>query len=161
MCKLEQKKNVEMHTKKCTRTLLVSSSNAMARCRFPKCHFCLNVQLSTETAFFQLVPNTSIVVIHPGSCNLRLGLASDAFPHVLPHCIAYRHKSPGQQEHYEDRILPHTRSQVGYGGPWRVCTIFSFFFIQFASLKTNTTSVFRFSICHKKNDHKQTNLVFV
>ncbi|KAI0239859.1 Actin-related protein 8 [Lamellibrachia satsuma] len=60
-----------------------------------------------------LVPNTSIVVIHPGSCNLRLGLASDAFPHLLPHCIAYRHKSSWQQTHYEDMILTFPQSQLG------------------------------------------------
>lgn len=69
------------------------------------------VQNTTES-IPDLVPNTSIVVIHPGSCNLRLGLASDAFPHVLPHCIAYRHKSPGQQKHYEDMILTRPDSQL-------------------------------------------------
>ena len=63
-------------------------------------------------SLLQLVANTSIVVIHPGSCNLRLGLASDAFPHVLPHCIAYRHKNPGQQKHYEDLVLTRPQSQV-------------------------------------------------
>ena len=40
----------------------------------------------------------------------------------------------------------------------RVCTVLSFIVIQIASLKTNTTFVFRFSICYKKNEKRlQTN----
>ena len=35
-----------------------------------------------------------IVVIHPGSTNLRVGLASAPSPRMLPHCIAFRRTPP-------------------------------------------------------------------
>lgn len=35
---------------------------------------------------------TDIVVIHPGSRNLRIGLASDATPRTLPHCVARKRR---------------------------------------------------------------------
>lgn len=42
-----------------------------------------------------------MVVIHPGSLNLRFGRASDTFPVTIPNCIARRKKNvkiPGQTE---------------------------------------------------------------
>ncbi|XP_014790485.2 actin-related protein 8 [Octopus bimaculoides] len=45
-----------------------------------------------------------IIVIHPGSQNLRIGRASDSLPVSIPHCIARRHKVPGQKR-YEDPWL--------------------------------------------------------
>ncbi|KAF9934530.1 actin-like protein arp8 [Linnemannia zychae] len=35
-----------------------------------------------------------VIVIHPGSRNLRIGRASDAYPIVTPHCIARRTRVP-------------------------------------------------------------------
>jgi actin-related protein len=31
-----------------------------------------------------------VIVLHPGSYNLRVGLASESYPHVVPHIIARR-----------------------------------------------------------------------
>lgn len=45
-----------------------------------------------------------IIVIQPGSQYLRIGRASDPFPVVIPHCIARRHKTPGQKR-YDDPWL--------------------------------------------------------
>ncbi|OQR67859.1 actin-related protein 8-like, partial [Tropilaelaps mercedesae] len=39
-----------------------------------------------------LVRLTEVVVIHPGSRNLRIGLASDPAPRTLPHCVARRRR---------------------------------------------------------------------
>lgn len=44
---------------------------------------------------------SAVIVIHPGSLFLRLGRASDTFPHILPHVIARR----GRQGSYEDPFL--------------------------------------------------------
>ena len=33
-------------------------------------------------------------MLQPGSCNLRLGRASDPLPHSVPHVIAYRTDAP-------------------------------------------------------------------
>ncbi len=40
-----------------------------------------------------LPPMHSIIVLHPGSTSLRVGLANSAEPLVIPHCIAWRRKS--------------------------------------------------------------------
>ncbi|KAI9282302.1 hypothetical protein BY458DRAFT_531241 [Sporodiniella umbellata] len=37
-----------------------------------------------------------IIVIHPGSRNLRIGFASEAFPVCIPHVIARRHRQPSE-----------------------------------------------------------------
>jgi hypothetical protein len=37
----------------------------------------------------------AVVVLHPGSTNLRVGLATDSAPRVLPHCIAFRRSARG------------------------------------------------------------------
>lgn len=44
------------------------------------------------------------IVIHPGSRNLRIGLASDAYPQSIPHVIARRFKNPAPlvNEEYAD-----------------------------------------------------------
>ncbi|XP_064632876.1 actin-related protein 8-like [Lineus longissimus] len=65
---------------------------------------------STKRPFSQIIPEppaevvqgTTIVVIQPGSYNLRIGRASDPYPQTIPHCIARRHRFPGKQKHYED-----------------------------------------------------------
>ncbi|KAL0280350.1 UNVERIFIED_CONTAM: hypothetical protein PYX00_001668 [Menopon gallinae] len=46
----------------------------------------------------------SIIVIHPGSQNLRIGRASDLSPHVILHAVARRRLPNGIR--YEDHILP-------------------------------------------------------
>lgn len=40
-------------------------------------------------------PLNNILVIHPGSRNLRLGRASDFYPHEVPNCIARPENAPG------------------------------------------------------------------
>lgn len=40
-----------------------------------------------------LVKPSEVVVIHPGSKNLRVGLATDTSPRVFPHCVARRRKA--------------------------------------------------------------------
>lgn len=47
-----------------------------------------------------------IIVIHPGSMNLRIGRASDLNPYCVLHAIARRRKIGGQ--YYRDTILPET-----------------------------------------------------
>ncbi len=39
-----------------------------------------------------------LIVIHPGSTNLRIGLASTGVPRTLPHCVAYRRTEAGIAE---------------------------------------------------------------
>ncbi|XP_041378504.1 actin-related protein 8-like isoform X2 [Gigantopelta aegis] len=39
------------------------------------------------------VPPSSVIIIHPGSYNLRIGRASDTFPVAVPHCIARKKRS--------------------------------------------------------------------
>ena len=41
---------------------------------------------------FQPIQVATVVVIHPGSLNLRIGRASDTFPVTLPQCVARRKK---------------------------------------------------------------------
>ena len=62
--------------------------------------------------FLQPVHGNAIVVIQPGSLNLRLGRAADTFPHSIPHCIARRHKQPGKQNQYEDPYLLRPKDEV-------------------------------------------------
>ncbi|KAJ8935422.1 hypothetical protein NQ314_012842 [Rhamnusium bicolor] len=50
------------------------------------------------------VHSKSIIVIHPGSLNLRIGRASDLNPLTILHAIA-RRRLPGGQ-HYMDTFLP-------------------------------------------------------
>lgn len=51
------------------------------------------------------IQGTAIVVIHPGSLNLRIGRASDTFPITIPHVIA-RQNATTDVKFYEDLILP-------------------------------------------------------
>ncbi|KAM4651538.1 actin-related protein 8 [Discoglossus pictus] len=46
-----------------------------------------------------------IVVIHPGSTNLRIGRATDTHPACIPNVIARRHKQPGQPSHRDKWLL--------------------------------------------------------
>ena len=64
----------------------------------------VNVETESATNFASLEP-TSVVVIHPGSLNLRIGKASDTSPITIPHVIARRNKSrnnliPCQEDPY-------------------------------------------------------------
>uniref|UniRef100_T1JFQ7 Actin-related protein 8 n=1 Tax=Strigamia maritima TaxID=126957 RepID=T1JFQ7_STRMM len=40
------------------------------------------------------IQGTAIVIIHPGSFYLRVGRASDTYPHIIPHVIARKCKQP-------------------------------------------------------------------
>lgn len=51
-----------------------------------------------------------IIVIHPGSYNLRIGRASDLNPHRILHAVA-RRRTPGGQV-YSDQFLPPTVQMV-------------------------------------------------
>ncbi|XP_002730533.1 actin-related protein 8-like [Saccoglossus kowalevskii] len=51
------------------------------------------------------IQTTAIVIIHPGSANLRLGRASDSVPVCIPHIIAKRHKTTGQPVHEDYTVL--------------------------------------------------------
>ncbi|KAK6629099.1 hypothetical protein RUM43_002916 [Polyplax serrata] len=46
----------------------------------------------------------SIIIIHPGSQNLRIGRASDLSPHLILHAVARRRLWNGKS--YEDQLLP-------------------------------------------------------
>ncbi len=70
--------------------------------------------IAVDFLLIQPIQASSIVIIHPGSTNLRLGRAADAFPHTVPHCIARRHKHPAKQTRYEDTWLTRTDSTVSY-----------------------------------------------
>ncbi|KAL8621355.1 hypothetical protein ACOMHN_053376 [Nucella lapillus] len=51
------------------------------------------------------IQQATVIVIHPGSYNLRLGRASDAYPVTVPHCIARKMTSPDPQSQPSDWIL--------------------------------------------------------
>lgn len=51
-----------------------------------------------------------IIIIQPGSLNLRIGRASDVNPHRILHAIARRRKPNGYI--YRDTILPPTLAEV-------------------------------------------------
>ncbi|XP_078660882.1 actin-related protein 8-like isoform X7 [Branchiostoma floridae x Branchiostoma belcheri] len=52
------------------------------------------------------VQGTSVIVLHPGSSFLRIGRASDTFPHVIPQVIARRRCcKPDTAGKHEDRTL--------------------------------------------------------
>ena len=55
--------------------------------------------------FVQPVAYNSIIVIHPGSLNLRIGRVSDPVPLTVPHCIARRRTTPVAGPNYEDSWL--------------------------------------------------------
>lgn len=54
------------------------------------CYLCYSEQQPIQPA--------TVVVIQPGSYNLRIGRASDAYPVTVPHCIARKVKSSPFQE---------------------------------------------------------------
>ena len=56
-------------------------------------------------SLIQPIQGTAIVIIHPGSQNLYIGRAADSYPHIVPHCIAWKHANPGQQHFYQDPWL--------------------------------------------------------
>lgn len=51
-----------------------------------------------------------IIIIHPGSQNLRIGRASDLNPYCMLHTIARRRKPGGLP--YRDSVLPPTIEKV-------------------------------------------------
>ena len=60
----------------------------------------------------QSVAYSSIIVIHPGSLNLRIGRVSDTLPLTIPQCIARRRTSPTAGPNYEDSWLLRPEHQV-------------------------------------------------
>lgn len=59
---------------------------------------------------FQQVQAHMIIIIHPGSLNLRMGRASDVNPHRILNAIARRRKPNGKI--YRDTALPGTVIKV-------------------------------------------------
>lgn len=58
----------------------------------------------TEGSQQEYVHSKSIIIIHPGSLNLRIGRASDLNPVTVLHAIARRRLPNGQK--YQDDFLP-------------------------------------------------------
>ncbi|XP_013416837.1 actin-related protein 8 [Lingula anatina] len=56
---------------------------------------------------------TTIIVIHPGSLNLRIGRAADTFPVTIPHCIARRHEEAGQTRKEEEWVARNEAEHPG------------------------------------------------
>lgn len=61
---------------------------------------------------FQPVQAHMIIIIHPGSLNLRIGRASDVNPHRILNAIARRRKPLGKV--YRDTVLPGTVLKVSW-----------------------------------------------
>lgn len=53
---------------------------------------------------FQQMQSQSIIIIHPGSQNLRIGRASDLSPHLILHAVSRRRLRFGSK--HEDYLLP-------------------------------------------------------
>lgn len=86
---------------------------------------CLVINHSHPVILFpQPILGNSVVVIHPGSLNLYIGRASDALPVCIPHCIARRHKNPGEQKRHEDTWLLRKECLVRYVQSLVVCLLF-------------------------------------
>lgn len=66
--------------------------------------------LQRKYFIFQNMQSQSIIIIHPGSQNLRIGKASDLSPHLILHAVA-RRRLPGGIPH-EDYLLPPSVSVV-------------------------------------------------
>lgn len=60
---------------------------------------------------FKPVQAHMIIIIHPGSLNLRIGRASDVNPHRILNAIARRRKPHGKA--YRDTVLPGSVIKVG------------------------------------------------
>ena len=54
----------------------------------------VRIGTETETKF------ESVLVIHPGSANLRIGRVTDTTPEVIPHVIAYKQTNTSKQTFY-------------------------------------------------------------
>ncbi|KAL7422269.1 Actin-like protein arp8 [Cryptotrichosporon argae] len=52
-------------------------------------------------------PLSRILIVHPGSRNLRIGRASDFYPHEVPNCIARPRKAGGVR----DAVVPGSRAK--------------------------------------------------
>jgi actin-related protein 8 len=67
-------------------------------------HTAKNCEVKIHFNVFQQIQAKTIIIIHPGSQNLRIGLASAINPHTMLHAIARRLKPGG--ELYVDSYLP-------------------------------------------------------
>ena len=98
----------------------------------------------------EIIQGTSVVVIHPGSQNLRIGRASDPFPVTLPHCIAWRSTNSKNPIHNDTWLLrPECRLKVSE--IWK--NIYNLYIINI--LLTLKTPFFSSTLCnHSMNGHK-------
>ncbi|XP_076469344.1 actin-related protein 8-like [Babylonia areolata] len=62
-------------------------------------------QTADEPVTVEPIQQATVIVIQPGSYNLRLGRASDAYPVTVPHCIARRITGPNTQQVPSDWLL--------------------------------------------------------
>ncbi|KAH3816133.1 actin-related protein 8-like [Dreissena polymorpha] len=67
----------------------------------------------TSDCINEPVQVNTVVVIHPGSLNLRIGRASDTFPVTVPHCIARRLK-PDVKEAPSQWMMRKERQHQGH-----------------------------------------------
>lgn len=72
----------------------------------------LYTQVASECINEPVQVNT-VVVIHPGSLNLRIGRASDTFPVTIPHCIARKRKDSGIPEYKVPWMIRKEREHPG------------------------------------------------
>jgi actin-related protein len=66
---------------------------------------------------FDALAPVRVIILHPGSCNLRLGRASDPLPKTVPHVIAYRTDKQTQADAFvaevdETRVLRTSSSHI-------------------------------------------------
>ncbi|KAK7101992.1 actin-related protein 8-like [Littorina saxatilis] len=63
------------------------------------------LQTADDPISVEPIQQATVIVIHPGSYNLRIGRASDAYPVTVPHCIARRCTSAKPKQARSDWIL--------------------------------------------------------
>ena len=65
----------------------------------------LSPSSSEEEEEEEPVEGGDVIVIQPGSLNIRIGLASDPFPKIFPNCIARRRTENNKTDHDEAEKL--------------------------------------------------------
>ncbi|KAL3851810.1 hypothetical protein ACJMK2_015515 [Sinanodonta woodiana] len=67
---------------------------------------------STSESVTEPIQVNTVVIIHPGSLNLRIGRASDTFPVTIPHCIARKKKDASSTDYKSSWMI---RSESMHG----------------------------------------------
>ncbi|EMR10621.1 hypothetical protein PNEG_01324 [Pneumocystis murina B123] len=58
--------------------------------------------------------DAKVLVIHPGSMYLRIGLASDAFPQTIPNVIAHRHGSMRSRHEADAKLINEEKERIHF-----------------------------------------------